>query len=155
MEKNFSNQVLSVKFKIVKEDENPSLRIVNTLFISGHCILAITGVYYFISTHSFQKVIFFVSLFFLLMILMEIVNEILNTEYMEFKIMNNTFIIIRGNKVVKFDINKCKINYHEDKTDWLELNCEDNNFNFSLSQRRTKDLQNFINKNFSKNLGLS
>lgn len=136
-----------IKFKIMKQDENPVLRTINILFILSYCILAIAGVYYFISTHSLKTVIFFVVLFFLLTFFMEILNEYLNIEYVEFKILNNSFILTKGVKVEKFDIKKCKIKYHEDKTDWLEIHCENQNFNFSLAQRQTQDLRNFIERN--------
>ncbi len=143
MEINNSN-TLMVKFKVERENENPLSRIINILFISSYCILTVTCVYFYVINPSIKIIIFFISLFFLLTVLLEVVNAYLNTEYIKFKIINNHFIIIKGSEINKFDINKCKIEYNVDKTNWLALRCEEKHFTLSLGQRPTKDLLNFI-----------
>jgi len=140
-----SDKTQVIKFKIERADGNPSSQAVNFFFILCYCILAVAAVYFFIANPSIKSILISLGLFFLLTVLLELANGYLNTEYIVFGIVDGQFIITKGPKVEKFNIKRCKIKYHTDKTDWLEVNCEDQKFTFSLSHRPTKDLLNFIN----------
>jgi hypothetical protein len=144
MQSQILDRSLRVKFKIERGNENPICRPVNIVLIATCCLLAIIGVYYFFIAQFTKAIIYLVFLFFLLFVFLEIVNGFLNIEVVELKIMNTSFIVRRKSKIKTFDINKCKIEYHIDKTDWLQLDCENEKIIFSLAQKQTKELMHFV-----------
>jgi hypothetical protein len=146
MERNISKGVSKVKFKVLNETENSLSKVVNLLFVISYCILAIVAVYFFIINPSVKLVFIFIGFFVLLSIVLDLTNGYLNTEYVEFKLIDKKFIITKVSEYKEFNINECKMEYHVDKTDWIELNCENQKFTFSLARQPNSNLLNIINR---------
>jgi hypothetical protein len=144
MKKNISSKALMIKFKIEREGDNPLSLKLNLFFSLTYCVLTVVAIYFFIMHPSIRLAFIFIGLFLVVTIFLEVSNECLNTESIEFKIVDNQLIILRGSKVEKFEIDKCAIEYFLDKTSWLALTCDNQRFSFSLAQQPTKDLSNFI-----------
>lgn len=145
MESNILDKPVIARIRIERSDEHPFIPTVNVVFIFLYCTLAVIAVYRYIIQPSLKVIILSASAFLILTIIMELVNEILNTEHVTFKIFENKLSFMRSHERREFDVRNCKITYHEDKTDWLELSCDNQKFTFSLAQRSTNDLFNLIN----------